>query len=157
MADDRAATPPDHPPQCAPQDDVQWAELRALTAARIGLRRTGASLATGPLLDFQLAHARARDAVHAPLDDVRLAADLAGLGVPVVMVASAFEDRQRYLWRPDLGRRLARGVAATLKPHAGRHDVVFVVIDGLSARAVQMHAQPVLAAVLPQLRAEGWR
>src|SRR5262245_3998387 len=157
MTDDRAATPPDHPPQRAPEDDVLWAELRALTAARIGLRRTGASIATGPLLDFQLAHARARDAVQAPLDDARLAADLGGLGVPVHVVASAVEDRQRYLLRPDLGRRLAPSAAATLKPQAGRHDVVFVVTDGLSARAVQMHAQPVLAAVLPELRAEGWR
>ena len=62
-----------------PQSDELWANLRKLTAARIGLARAGASLATGPLLDFQLAHARARDAVHAPLDQVRLAAELAGL------------------------------------------------------------------------------
>src|SRR3954468_10690959 len=97
-------------PRHSPADDARWADLRRLTAARIGLKRTGASLATGPLLDFQLAHARARDAVHEPLDAARLAADfaaeLAELAAPVLTVASASPDRQRYLMRPDLGRQL---------------------------------------------------
>src|SRR5215467_925929 len=109
-----------------PADDAAWAELRRVTAARIFLKRTGASLATGPLLDFQLAHARARDAVHEPFDAARLAADLAGLEGPIVTIASAAEDRRRYLMRPDLGRRLGQGAGATLEPHAARHDVVFV-------------------------------
>jgi ethanolamine ammonia-lyase small subunit len=134
-----------------------WINLRSLTAARIGLKRTGASLATGPLLDFKLAHARARDAVRAPLDEARLIADIAALGVPVLAVASAAEDRQRYLMRPDLGRRLAPGAQAALAPHGSGFDVVFVVADGLSACAVQTHAKPVLADVLPRLRVEGWR
>jgi ethanolamine ammonia-lyase small subunit len=142
-------------------DDARWADLRRLTAARIGLERTGASLATGPLLDFQLAHARARDAVHESFDAVRLAADfaadLAELAVPVLTVASAATDRQRYLMRPDLGRRLAPGAEAVLAPHAGHYDIVFVVADGLSARAVTAHARPVLARAVPALRADGWR
>jgi ethanolamine ammonia-lyase small subunit len=144
-------------PQDASADDGLWAGMRRLTAARIGLKRTGASLATGPLLDFRLAHARARDAVHEPLDEARLVAELAGLGMQVVSVASAVEDRQRYLMRPDLGRLLAPSAEATLRRHAGSHDVVFVVADGLSARAVQMHARPVLAGIIPALRSEGWR
>jgi ethanolamine ammonia-lyase small subunit len=152
---------PDRPRQRGPADDAAWAKawakLRSLTAARIGLKRTGASLATGPLLEFQLAHARARDAVHEPFDATRLAADLAGLGGPVLTVSSAAEDRQRYLMRPDLGRRLAPEAEATLKPHAGRYDVVFIVTDGLSARAIQTHAQPVLAHAVPALSGEGWR
>ena len=153
VAKDRAPDPPDR----SLQDDGFWASLRQLTAARIGLRRAGASLATGPLLDFQLAHARARDAVHAPLEEARLVADISGLKTPVLAVASAVEDRQNYLMRPDLGRRLGSGAEAMLAPYAGSHDVVLAVTDGLSARAVQMHAQPVLAGVLPKLRAEGWR
>jgi ethanolamine ammonia-lyase small subunit len=156
MTDDDAVPPPNAPPR-APGDDGMWVALRRFTAARIGLQRTGASLATGPLLDFQLAHARARDAVHKPLDEARLIADLAGLECPVVAIASAVPDRQSYLMRPDLGRRLGPGAEAALTPHATGHDAVFVITGGLSARAVQTHAAPVLAGVLPELRAEGWR
>jgi ethanolamine ammonia-lyase small subunit len=133
-----------------------WSDLRRLTAARIGLKRAGASLATRPLLEFQLAHAQARDAVHEPLGAARLASDLSGLGPPVLEVASAVPDRQRYLMRPDLGRRLAPEAEGTLAPHAAAYDVVFAVTDGLSARAVEMHAAPVLAAVLPLLRKDEW-
>jgi ethanolamine ammonia-lyase small subunit len=144
-------------PPAPSQSDALWTNLRKLTAARIGLTRSGASLATQPLLEFQLAHARARDAVHAPLDEVQLAADLAPLGLPVLRIASAVTDKQSYLMRPDLGRQLAPDAAAILAPHAGAYDVVFVVSDGLSAQAVQRHAAPLLAEALPVLRSQGWR
>nr|WP_294519915.1 ethanolamine ammonia-lyase subunit EutC [uncultured Rhodopila sp.] len=134
-----------------------WSRLRGLTAARIGLARSGAALATAPLLDFRLAHARARDAVHAPLDAARLAEEAAALGLPVLTVHSAAAHRREYLMRPDLGRRLGAEAAAALAARAGAHDLAIVLADGLSARAVQDHAVPVLAAALPALRAEGWR
>jgi ethanolamine ammonia-lyase small subunit len=144
-------------PPAPSQSDALWTDLRKLTAARIGLKRSGASLATGPLLEFQLAHARARDAVHAPLDETRLAADLGAFGLPVLSIASAVAGKQSYLMRPDLGRQLAPDAAAILAPHAGAYDVVLVVSDGLSAQAVQRHAAPLLAEALPVLRSQGWR
>jgi len=143
------------PPHAAP--DSGWAALRQWTAARIGLARSGASLATGPLLDFRLAHAQARDAVHEPLDVARLVAALAGCGQPVLEIASAAPDRRAFLMRPDLGRRLAATSDAVLVPHQGDHDLAIVIADGLSARAVQSHAAPLLAEALPGLRADGWR
>jgi len=150
----------DRSPLAATGDDAwiddSWADLRLLTAARIGLARSGASLATPPLLEFRLAHARARDAVHARLDEARLCADLAALGAPVLVVASAVRDRAEYLMRPDLGRQLAPEADATLAPHAGGHDVAFVITDGLSARAVERHAGPLLARLLPQLQSDAW-
>ncbi len=124
-----------------------WERIRPLTAARIGLSRSGASLATAPLLALRLAHARARDAVHAALDEPAL---LAACG-PAVVVNSAAADRAEYLLRPDLGRRLSPGTAL---PQGG-HDLVLVVADGLSATAVQRHAPPLLAALRPLLA--GWR
>jgi ethanolamine ammonia-lyase small subunit len=131
-----------------------WSDLRRLTAARIGLRRAGAALATRDMLDFQLAHARARDAVHAVLDEANLAADLAGLGLPVVAVASAAADRQAYLMRPDLGRGLSAEAEATLRDHRGDYDLSLVIADGLSALAVQRHTVPLLTRALPALRAD---
>jgi ethanolamine ammonia-lyase small subunit len=149
--------PPDRAPSDRPPSEVVWDGLRQLTAARIGLARTGASLQTGPLLDFRLAQSRARDAVHEPLDPARLAAALAGLSDPVLVVASAADAQADYLMRPDLGRRLAADAEATLAPHAGRYDVTFIIADGLSARAVQAHARPVLSRAIESLRAKGWR
>jgi len=133
------------------------AGLRHLTAARIGLGRAGASLATAPLMAFRLAHARARDAVHAALDVPALLAGLPpGLPQPVLVVDSQATDRRAYLMRPDLGRLLDPAAAAVLAPHAGACDLAVVLGDGLSAQAVQRHAGPLLAVLLPALRARGW-
>ena len=143
------------PPALNDPPNDPWPALRQFTAARIGLPRSGASLATAPLLELRLAHARARDAVHERFDAARLVRELETLGLPVLTLASAAEDRQHYLMRPDLGRRLGEGYSAQLAPHAADYDVVFIVADGLSARAVATHAQPVLAQTLPRLTT--WR
>jgi ethanolamine ammonia-lyase small subunit len=132
-----------------------WATLRRATAARIGLARSGASLATAPLLAMRVAHAEARDAVHDALDAAPLLDALAALGRPGIALASAAPDRRAYLMRPDLGRRLADD--ACLTPPADGCDLALVIADGLSARAAQSHAMPVLALALPALVAEGWR
>jgi ethanolamine ammonia-lyase small subunit len=127
--------------------------LRSYTPARIGLERTGVSLATRPLLDFQLAHARARDAVHAALDVRMMCDELRRDGLPVLALKSQAGDRVTYLRRPDLGRRLSEDSAAVLKP--GEYDVVFVFADGLSALAVERHALRLVRTVLPMIA--GWR
>lgn len=121
-----------------------WTSLRELTFARIALGRAGHSLPTRELLAFQLAHARARDAVHDALD-VRHFRGLA--------LHSAARDRAEYLRRPDLGRRLDAASAARIE--RGNWDAVIVVADGLSAIAVDRHAQAVIDALLPLV--DGWR
>lgn len=113
--------------------------LRGLTQARVGLGRAGQGLPTSALLAFQLAHARARDAVQAELDVETLAAALGG----AVVVSSDAGNFAAHLQRPDLGRRLDAGA----KLVRGDWDLAIVVGDGLSATAVQVHAAPVVAAL----------
>ena len=136
-----------------------WGELRALTPARIALGRAGASLPTKAHLDFQLAHARARDAVHDALDVSLVAEALRAAGITSLALRSAAGPRDRYLQRPDLGRRLEGESRAGLEQKfaaAGPVDAVFVLADGLSARAVHRHAAALLALLWPRLVAEGW-
>lgn len=132
-----------------------WRDLRALTAARIALGRAGGSLPTAELLAFDAAHAAARDAVHSALDLDALARDLAPLGLPLLRLRSAAPDRATYLQRPDLGRALAPESAAALAAAPRGADVALLVGDGLSAVAAQRHAPPLLAALVPRLRAAG--
>jgi ethanolamine ammonia-lyase small subunit len=126
---------------------VPWRDLRRYTDARVGLGRVGTAVPTDAHLDFQEAHAQARDAVWAALDVPVLEAALAPLGLPVFRVASAVPDRRTYLLRPDLGRRLADGVALPAFPGT----VALVVADGLCATGVQRHAPAVLERLVPLL------
>lgn len=135
-----------------------WRRLRALTPARVALGRVGDSLPTAALLEFGLAHARARDAVHVALDVDAMLERLAGAGFEATAVTSAAPDRATYLRRPDLGRRLAPADRARLA--AGRTgsaaDALAIVLgDGLSALALERHAVPVLAAL--RARLPEWR
>lgn len=152
-----------------------WTALREFTPARIGLGRSGDAITTKDQLALRLAHAQARDAVHAALDVDAVRTELDGM--PVISVKSAAPDRATYLQRPDLGRRLADGEAARLVPAPGtasatpeassaaravepdggdtdRPDVAFVLADGLSPLAIQSHAARVVLETVALL--EDW-
>lgn len=135
-------------------------ELRRLTPARIALGRTGTSMPTSAQLDFQYAHAQARDAVHLPFDHAGLSSQLAEAGRESLLLHSAATNRDTYLQRPDLGRKLSDESAQTLREYAqanpGGVDLVIVVADGLSALAVHRHTLPFLARMQEQIEAEGW-
>ena len=141
-----------------------WSTLRRYTPARIGLGRTGISLPTAVQLDFQLAHAQARDAVHRPLDVQTLQHDIEALGLETLLLHSAATSRAMYLQRPDLGRQLGTAARAQLVAQreqrlaqgVAAHELAFAVVDGLSALAVQRHAAPLLAELLGHDLASRW-
>ncbi|MNB57140.1 MULTISPECIES: ethanolamine ammonia-lyase subunit EutC [Pseudomonas] len=137
-----------------------WLELRRLTPARIALGRTGTSLPTNAQLDFQFAHAQARDAVHLPFDHAGLSAQLTERGRESLLLHSAATDRNSYLQRPDLGRKLSDESAQALREYAAAHpggvDLAIVVADGLSALAVHRHTLPFLTRLEEQMSADGW-
>ncbi len=143
----------DDPPSSV--DANPWDALRRFTNARIALGRTGSSLPTAPLLAFELSHARARDAVHQPLDGAALHASLNAAGFETLDVESAAPDREHYLRRPDLGRKLNDESASRLRDYAAAapaaFDVLFVVADGLSAYAAARHAVPLLERMRTKL------
>jgi ethanolamine ammonia-lyase small subunit len=137
------------------------------TSARLSLGRTAAAISTNDHLQFQLDHALARDAVHAPLDVAMLTQGLQARNLHPILLRSAVEphpnDRRAYLRRPDLGRKLHPESVQALKPGApglasetwdaatnvAGTRILFLLADGLSALAVERHALPLLDATLP--------
>jgi ethanolamine ammonia-lyase small subunit len=133
-------------------------QLRALTPARVGLGRTGVSLETSDLLDFQRCHAQARDAVHARLESAALAAALAKLtGGAILRLHSAAADRATYLQRPDLGRTLDEPSRMLLEKNsqAGGSDLALIVADGLSAHGRGTACVAVARGVIAAARGMG--
>ncbi|WP_245557773.1 ethanolamine ammonia-lyase subunit EutC [Deinococcus apachensis] len=128
-----------------------WEELRAHTRARIALGRAGHSLPTREVLAFGEAHARARDAVHTPVDFGAVEAVLGEAGVPHLHLQTEADSRETYLRRPDLGRTVGEVALGRLRPHAGTYEVALVVGDGLSAPAIRESAPPFLRALLAEL------
>jgi ethanolamine ammonia-lyase small subunit len=145
-------------PKSASVIDNPWQRLREYTPARIALGRAGVSLPTRPLLEFQFAHARARDAVHHPVDSAILQKQLTEKGHEAIVLHSAAADRQIYLQRPDLGRRLDRDSRRCLEARTREgYDVAFVIADGLSAFAIHQNAVPFFEVMMTQLNPNDWR
>ncbi len=134
-----------------------WKHLGARTPARIALGRAGASLPTREVLSFALAHAQARDAVHARLDRAALAAQLRALGLNTIDVVSEARDRATYLRRPDLGRQLDDASRERIKAAVRNEtcDLALMIGDGLSATAVAAHAPALVGALLPHIKSLG--
>jgi ethanolamine ammonia-lyase small subunit len=135
--------------QYAIEEDA-WHKLKQFTPARIALGRAGMSLTTRAHLEFQLAHALARDAVKNPVDFTLLEQRLRLQGIATITLQSQADNLGKYLQRPDLGRLLDESSMANA-------DAVIVVVDGLSSKAIEHHAEPLLGLLLPELQAATYK
>lgn len=147
----------------APTIANPWQVLRRFTDARVGLGRAGNSIPTAEMLNFQLAHAQAMDAVHTPLDIAQLCDDLSQAGDSIAhpksfVLHSQATDRMVYLQRPDLGRQLDNHSCNTLSDYAAANnepaDLAIVIADGLSSSAVQQHAVLMIQAITTLLHSD---
>lgn len=136
-----------------------WRKLINFTDARVGLGRVGISVPTQHLLAFQLAHAQAIDAVHAPLNVSDLHDDLMNQSwspscAPLLLHSRA-QDRETYLQRPDYGRLLDEPSAQKLDDHnainATGYDLAIAVVGGLSSLAIKQNTIPFLTALFEHL------
>lgn len=128
--------------------------LQQFTNARIALGCTGISLPVKANLDFQLAHAQARDAVSIPLDFNALTQHISEC-YATIQLQSQVTSHPEYLKRPDKGRLLnAASVEKfeSLQAKDDQPDIVIIVADGLSSKAIENHAPALLNKLLPELQ-----
>lgn len=127
-----------------------WAALKAYTAARIALGRTGTAEPLQAMLQFRLAHAHARDAVYAVLDQELLLQEIQSLHQSAFLLHTQAANRSEYLQYPDRGRRLHEyGVTQLKEFNSTGYDICVVLADGLSATAINNHSIPTLKLLLP--------
>lgn len=125
-------------------------ELSQWTPARVELGRFGCALPTREVLSFRMAHAQARDAVQVPVDWRHLREQVANHDLKTHQLHSQAFNRETYVARPDLGRILSKESRALLE-HAREAttapDIALVICDGLSGKAVESWAAPVVEGV----------
>lgn len=125
-------------------------ELRRSTAARVCTGRAGPRPRTQALLRFLADHSRSKDTVLKEVPEEWVKAQ--GL----LEVRSEISDKNLYLTRPDMGRRLSPEAIDALKSQCVMNpDVQVVVSDGLSTDAITANYEEILPPLLAGLKQAG--
>jgi ethanolamine ammonia-lyase small subunit len=144
LADPTAEVARHRPGVANPADPDGLQALMAATPTRIGVGRAGPRPRTAALLLFQADHGVTQDALFHQVDPEML--EQLGL----FTVESQAGDRQEYLKRPDLGRRLTEESKRILNERCVKKpDVQIFAGDGLSGAAID-HNLPKILPVLKQ-------
>lgn len=127
-----------------------YEDMKMATPARIGVWRSGPRPLTGTLLRFRADHAMAQDAVLGEVPDE--CAEKCGM----VSIKTMCADKDEYLTRPDLGRRLGEEALNAIRKGCSKGAKVQVIVsDGLSSKAVEANAPDLLPALAQGLESLG--
>ncbi|WP_422528691.1 ethanolamine ammonia-lyase subunit EutC [Serratia fonticola] len=135
-----------------PQHPEVLQELRNNTAARVCIGRCGPRPRTLALLRFLADHSRTKDTVlkEVPQEWVQKQG--------LLEVQSEINDKNLYLTRPDLGRRLSTSAVEILKTQCKANpDVQVVITDGLSTDAITANYEEILPTLLQGLQLTGMK
>ena len=129
-----------------PEHGQEYAELKFNAPCRLGIGRAGARYLTLPQLEFRAAHSAAQDAVFNDVD----AGFVEKMGLWTVQTQC--ENKDVYLTRPDLGRKLSPEAADTVKSKCKKNPTVQIYVsDGLSSAAVAANIGDLLPAIMQGL------
>ena len=133
-----------------PQDGEALMRMKQATTARIGVGRTGPRLMTRTMLTLRADHAQAQDSVFADVSQEML--DKMGL----FTVQSLCEDKNTYVTRPDLGRKLSDEAIQTIKSRCVMNpDVQIFAADGLSSAAIEANLPNIMPVLTDALSGKG--
>ncbi|NLL19692.1 MAG: ethanolamine ammonia-lyase subunit EutC [Clostridia bacterium] len=129
-----------------PVDREFYQDMKNTTPAQIGVWRAGGRPLTDTLVRFRAAHATAQDAV---LNDV---SEAFIREFNLTELQSACRDKDEFLTRPDLGRKLCPKSMEILQQMGKTGaQVQIIVADGLSSTAVETNMPDLLPAFLQGL------
>ncbi len=133
-----------------PVNRLHYEEMKLSTPARLGVWRCGTRPLTDTLLRFRADHAVAQDSVMG-----EVSADFIAK-MNMVAVQTLCQDKDEYLTRPDLGRRLGNDALEQIRQACPKGaQVQIVVADGLSSKAAEANVPDLLPALIQGLSSVG--
>lgn len=131
--------------------------VRARTPARLLAGRAGAAYRTVTQMELRAAHAAARDAVRAELDPLAVFGKRFLDEWNLFEVSTRAHNKEEYLLRPDLGRRLDEPSRAEILRRCSQGcDLQIAIADGLSVTAVASQVTSLLPLIVRSALERGW-
>lgn len=132
------------------EDKDGYLKVKEYTPARLGVGRAGARYKTETMIRFRADHAAAQDAVFSDVPE-ELIKEMGFFSVQTMC-----RDKDEYLTRPDLGRKLGAEAEKTVRENCKKNPTVQIYVsDGLSSTAIGANIKDVLPALMQGLQAHG--